>query len=54
MGMSSGPKKAQIAVEVEDQWYVELRIENPPTNNDGNEVKLETRWAANSFLRDRP
>ena len=39
--MSSGPKKAQIAVDVADQWYVELRIENTPTNNDGDEVRLK-------------
>jgi hypothetical protein len=39
--MSSGPYKAQTAIEVADQWYVEICIEATLSADNGDEVRLK-------------
>jgi hypothetical protein len=43
-----------MAVEEADQPQVAPLIENALTNKQRRRGPLETRWPANSFLRDRP
>jgi hypothetical protein len=38
---SSQPEKAQIAIEGADDLYKEIRIENPLTTENGDEVQLK-------------